>query len=46
MISIMRHWNRLPGEAVGAPIPVQDYDGEGFRQPDLVKKNVWGSLTR
>ncbi|GAB0188788.1 hypothetical protein GRJ2_001344100 [Grus japonensis] len=34
---VVRHWNRLPIEAVAAPSPVQGQVGWGFGQPGLVE---------
>jgi len=38
-MSVVRHWNRLPREAVDAPFPgsVQGQVGWGFEQPGLVE---------
>jgi len=47
----VRHWTRLPREAVAAPLPgsVQGQAGQGFDQPGVVENvtaHVWGVGTR
>ena len=32
---MVRHWNRLPSEAVDAPGSIQGWAGWGFEQPGL-----------
>ena len=36
-VKVVRHWNRLPSEAVDAPLPgsIQDQAGWGCEQPGL-----------
>ena len=36
-MGVVKHWNRLPRDAVNAPGSVQGQVGWGFEQPDLVE---------